>query len=77
MLVTSISFFNELATENKNCDHRLSLIMASNRITLWKDTMSRDKNGHDFQDIFTGWKKNTFEGTHVEGYDRGKEIRLQ
>jgi hypothetical protein len=43
MLVTSISFFNELATEKRNYAHRLDLIMASKRIMLWKDTMSRDK----------------------------------
>jgi hypothetical protein len=24
-----------------------------------------------------GWKRITLEGTHVEGHDRGKEIRLQ
>jgi hypothetical protein len=43
MLVTSVSFFNELATEKRNYARRLFLIMASKRITLWKDTMSRDK----------------------------------
>jgi hypothetical protein len=51
--------------------------MASKRITLWKDTTSRDKIGHGFQEIFTGWKKITLEGTHVEGLVKGKEIRLQ
>ena len=36
------------------------------------------KLSHGFQEIFTGWKKdNSLEGTHVEGRDRGKEIRLQ
>jgi hypothetical protein len=43
MLVTSVSFFNELATEKRNYARGLSLIMASKRIMLWKDTMSRDK----------------------------------
>jgi hypothetical protein len=43
MPVTSISFFNEPATEKRNYAHRLFSIMASKRITLWKDTMSRDK----------------------------------
>jgi hypothetical protein len=43
MLVTSVSFFNELSIEKRNYARRLSLIMASKRITLWKDTMSRDK----------------------------------
>jgi hypothetical protein len=38
-----VSFFNELATEKKKYAHDLLLIMASRRITLWKDTMSRDK----------------------------------
>jgi hypothetical protein len=38
-----VSFFNELATEKRNYAHRICLIMASKRITLWKDTMSRDK----------------------------------
>jgi hypothetical protein len=43
MLVTSVSFFNDLAIEKRNYAHGLSLIMASKSITLWKDTMSRDK----------------------------------
>ena len=43
MLKTSVSFFNELATEKRNYARGLYLIMASKRITLWKDTMSRDK----------------------------------
>jgi hypothetical protein len=43
MLVTSVSFFNELATEKRNYARGLFLIMASKRIMLWKDTMSRDK----------------------------------
>jgi hypothetical protein len=32
---------------------------------------------NNFQEIFTGWKKITLEGTHVKGHDRGKEIKLQ
>jgi hypothetical protein len=68
VFMTSVSFFNKLATEKRNYARGLSLIIASKRIMLWKDTMSRDK---------TGWKKITLEGTHVEGYDRGKYIRLQ
>jgi hypothetical protein len=43
MLMTPISFFNELAIERKNCACGPSLIMASKSIRLWKDTMSRDK----------------------------------
>jgi hypothetical protein len=43
MLITSISFFNELSTEKRNYARGLFLIMDSKRITLWKDTMSRDK----------------------------------
>jgi hypothetical protein len=43
MLVTSVSFFNELATEKRNYARGCFLIMASKRIMLWKDTMSRDK----------------------------------
>jgi hypothetical protein len=43
MLMTSVSFFNKLATEKRNYAHRLFLIMASKRITLWKETMSREK----------------------------------
>jgi hypothetical protein len=44
MLMASVSFFNELATEKRNYARGFFLIMASERITLWKDTMSRDKN---------------------------------
>jgi hypothetical protein len=43
MLKASVSFFNELATEKRNYARGFSLIMASKRIILWKDTMSRDK----------------------------------
>jgi hypothetical protein len=43
MLVTSISFFKELATEKRNYAHCFFLVMASKRIMLWKGTMSRDK----------------------------------
>jgi hypothetical protein len=43
MLVTFVSFFNELGIEKRNYAHGLSLIMASKRIMFWKDTMSRDK----------------------------------
>ena len=43
MIVTSISFFNELSTKKGNYARDLFLIMASKRISLWKDTMSRDK----------------------------------
>jgi hypothetical protein len=43
MLKASVSFFNELATEKKNYARDSVLIMASKRIMLWKDTMSRDK----------------------------------
>jgi hypothetical protein len=41
--VASVSFFNELAIEKRNYDRDFFLIMASKRIMLWKDTMSRDK----------------------------------
>jgi hypothetical protein len=34
MLRTSVSFFNELATEKRNYAHIFFLIMASERITL-------------------------------------------
>jgi hypothetical protein len=43
MLRTYVSFVNELATEKRNYACRLFLIIISKRITLWKDTMSRDK----------------------------------
>jgi hypothetical protein len=43
MLVASVSFFNELSIEKKNCARGCFLIMASERIMLWKGTMSRDK----------------------------------
>jgi hypothetical protein len=43
MLVTSVSFFNELATERRNYACGFFLIMASKRMILWKDIMSRDK----------------------------------
>jgi hypothetical protein len=56
MLRTSVSFFNELATEKRNYARGFFLIMASKRIMLWKGTMSRDKTGHGFQEIFAGWK---------------------
>jgi hypothetical protein len=36
-------FFNELAKEKRNYASGLFLIMASKRIMLWKDTMSRGK----------------------------------
>ena len=39
----NVSFFNELATEKRNYDRGCFLIMASKRIMLWKDTMSKDK----------------------------------
>jgi hypothetical protein len=34
VLVTSVSFFNEIATEKRNYARRLFLIMVSKRITL-------------------------------------------
>jgi hypothetical protein len=43
MIVASFSFFNELSIKNQNYSRDLSLFMASKRITLWKDTMSRDE----------------------------------
>jgi hypothetical protein len=43
MLKVSVSFFSELAIEKRNYARSFSLIMASKRIILWKDTMSRDK----------------------------------
>ena len=43
MLKASVSFFSELATDKINYARGLFLIMASKRIILWKDTMSRDK----------------------------------
>jgi hypothetical protein len=43
MLVAFVSFFNELATEKRNYACNLFLIMASKRIILWKENMSRDK----------------------------------
>jgi hypothetical protein len=44
--VASVSFFNELSTEKRNYARDLFFFndcMASKRIMLWKDTMSRDK----------------------------------
>jgi hypothetical protein len=43
MLKTSVSFFKEIFIEKRNYAHGVFLIMASKRIMLWKDTMSRDK----------------------------------
>jgi hypothetical protein len=43
MLKACVSFFNELATKKQNYARVFFLIMAFKRITLWKDTMSRDK----------------------------------
>jgi hypothetical protein len=43
MLRTSVSFFNELATEKKNYACCFVRIMASKRLMLWKGTMSKDK----------------------------------
>ena len=43
MLSASISFFNEIAKKKRNYARGFFLIMASKRIMLWKDTMSRDK----------------------------------
>jgi hypothetical protein len=43
MLKTSISFFNELATEKRNYARGFIQIMASKRIILWKGIMSMDK----------------------------------
>jgi hypothetical protein len=43
MLRAFVSFFNELATEKRNYSRGFIRIMASKRIMLWKDTMSRDK----------------------------------
>jgi hypothetical protein len=34
MLMTPVSFFNEISTENRNYAHGISLSMASKRITL-------------------------------------------
>jgi hypothetical protein len=43
VLVTFVSFFNEISKEKRIYAHGLFLIMASKRIALWKDTTSRDK----------------------------------
>jgi hypothetical protein len=43
MLIAYVSFFNDLSIEERNYAHGIFLIMASKRIILWKDTMSRDK----------------------------------
>jgi hypothetical protein len=43
MVVTFVSFFNELATKKRNYACEIFLIKASKRITLWKDTISKDK----------------------------------
>jgi hypothetical protein len=39
ILKAFVSFFNQLAIENKNYARGFFLIMASKRIMLWKDTM--------------------------------------
>jgi hypothetical protein len=36
MLITSVSFFNKLATEKRNYARNFFLIMVSKRIMLWK-----------------------------------------
>jgi hypothetical protein len=43
MLMTSVSFFNELATKKRNYARGFVQIMDSKRIMLWKGTMSMDK----------------------------------
>jgi hypothetical protein len=43
MLKAYVSFFNELSTKKRNYARGFILIMASKRIMLRKDTMSRDK----------------------------------
>jgi hypothetical protein len=43
MLKAFVSFFNELSIEKRNYARGFFLIMASKRIMLWKDNMSRDK----------------------------------
>jgi hypothetical protein len=43
MLIAFVSFFNNLVIEKRNYARGLFLIMASKRIMLWKDTMSKAK----------------------------------
>jgi hypothetical protein len=43
MLKTFVSFFDEISIEKRNYAHGFVLIVAFERITLWKDTISRDK----------------------------------
>jgi hypothetical protein len=40
---TSVSFFNEVASDMKKLSSKSLLIMDSKRKMLWNDTMSRDK----------------------------------
>jgi hypothetical protein len=44
MLKAYVIFFNEFATKKRNYAHSFFLIMASKRIMVWQETMSRDKN---------------------------------
>ena len=75
MLKASISFFNELSTEKRNYAQGFFLIMASKRIILWKDTMSREKNlvMASKRSSLDG-RRITLEGIHVDGLDKGREI---
>ena len=68
MLIDFVLFFNELATEKRNYARGGFLIMASKRIMLWKDTMSRDKTGswlprdlHQMEENHSG--RNTCQGS--------------
>jgi hypothetical protein len=47
-MLVAFSFFNELATEKKTMLMTSLLIMASKRIMLWKEYMSRDKNAQSW-----------------------------
>jgi hypothetical protein len=68
MLKASISFFNKLAKKKRNYARGCFLIMSSKRITLWKDTVSREKTRswlprdlHRMEDNHSG--RNTCQGS--------------
>jgi hypothetical protein len=74
MLIAFVSFFNEISIEKRNYNlffswkEKLSLdhgFQEDN--SLEGHHVKGQKLGHGFQEIFTGWKKNALEGTHVEG----------
>jgi hypothetical protein len=80
MLRASVSFFNELATEKRNYAHGFLIMVQEDNVLegySGRILCQGTKINHGFQEIFVRWKIITMEGTHVEGCDKRKDIRLQ